>query len=152
MGGTARPRADRAVAAWAGILALAAAGCGGDGVIELPAPPVPPPPEGPTLGELQQEVFTPRCALPGCHGSPAPVLGLDLSEGASHRSLVGVPSVQCPGFLRVEPGNALGSCLYMKLLGDPRILGERMPLLPPPLEASELERIRLWIEAGAPDN
>lgn len=60
-----------------------------------------------------------------------------------------VPSVQCPGFLRVEPGNAADSCLYMKLIGDPRIVGEQMPLLPPLLEESDLERIRLWIEAGA---
>jgi hypothetical protein len=52
----------------------------------------------------------------------------------------------------VEPGDPVDSYLYMKLLGDPRIAGDRMPLLGPPLEASDLERIRTWIEAGAPDN
>jgi len=154
MAGRRRETLERAggVGSFVVLACLVVAGCGGDGVLEVVAPPEPPPPQGSTLSEIQAAVFTPRCALPGCHGAPAPVLGLDLTEGRSHGSLVGVPSAELPSFQRVEPGDPVDSYLYMKLLGDPRIAGDRMPLLGPPLEASDLERIRTWIEAGAPDN
>ncbi len=143
---------NRARAAFLGSLLLAAAGCGGDGVLETLGPPQPPPSEAPTLTEIQTTIFNRRCAIPGCHASPDPVFGLDLTEGASHASLVGVPSVEPPGFLRVEPGDPEDSYLYMKVLGDPRIAGDRMPPILSFLDADEIDRIRRWIEAGAEDN
>ena len=137
-------------AVFLGSLLFAATGCGGDGVLEPPGPPAPAQP--PTLTEIQTAIFTPRCAIPGCHASPGAQFDLVLTEGASHASLVGVPSGERQQFLRVEPGNADDSYLYMKLLGDPRTIGDRMPLLGAPLNAGDLDRIRRWIEAGALDD
>jgi hypothetical protein len=102
----------------------------------------------PTLSSIQEHVFTPTCAVSQCHAPPAQ-LDLDLRAGHARASLVGVPSQEVPERFRVTAGNAAESYLYMKLAGDPRILGERMPFGGAPLPAEQLEAIRLWIENGA---
>ena len=103
----------------------------------------------PTLASVQESVFTPRCAIDGCHGGPAPVLGLDLSVGRAHAALVGVPSAEVPAFARVQPGDAADSYLVMKLTADPRAVGDAMPPGGPGLPPAQLEAIVGWIEAGA---
>jgi len=127
------------------LLAALAARCGGDepfrtisGGIE------------PTLASIQAEVFTPSCALAGCHAPPEPQLGQDLSEGAAHASIVEVPSVERPDLLRVAPGDAPASYLFKKITAAPDILGDRMPLGGAPLSDEAIEAIRVWIESGAP--
>ena len=132
------------------VVALLAASCGGDGVISLVDGP--PPNDAPTLTSLQSSIFTPQCAIPGCHASPAPAQGMDLSAGQTFLSTVGVDATQLSAFKRVAPGHASDSYLYMKIAGDPRIAGDRMPLGGAPLGAAELESVRLWIDAGAMDN
>ena len=77
---------------------------------------------------------------------------MDLSAGHTHTSTVNVDSTELSGFKRILPDNAADSYLYMKISGDPRIVGERMPFFATPLTAEELEAVRLWIEAGALDN
>jgi hypothetical protein len=67
----------------------------------------------------------------------------------SAANIVGVPSVEDPGRLRVEPGDAVDSYLYMKLVADPRILGDPMPAESGPLTAGELNLIEAWIDQGA---
>jgi hypothetical protein len=119
--------------------------CGGDGVVE-------PAPAGATLSSIQSAIFTPRCALPGCHGGAPVAQGLSLEEGLAYSNLVGVPSTELPAFLRVDPGDAADSYLFMKLAGDRRIAGDPMPLVGDPLGLAELDSIRQWIESGAPDN
>lgn len=126
-------------------LATLAASCAGDGVVE-PAPP------GVTLSSLQSGIFTPRCALPGCHGGTPVAQGLSLEDGLAYSNLVGIPSTELPSFLRVEPGDPFDSYLFMKLSGDSRIAGDRMPLIGSPLGIAELDDLRQWIEAGALDN
>jgi len=105
----------------------------------------------PTLSSIQEHVFTPTCAVSGCHAPPAQ-LDLDLSPGNAHASLVGVASVEQPSRNRVTPGDAVESYLYMKVTGDPRISGDRMPAGGAPLSAGEIEAIRAWIEDGAADD
>jgi hypothetical protein len=129
-------------------LALSAASCGGDGVVSMVSPP---PNNAPTLTSLQDSIFSSRCAVPGCHVPPALEQGMNLSQGNTYAYTVGVDSVELSGFKRVRPGNAADSYLYMKIAGDPRIVGERMPF-GGMLTASEIEEVRQWIDAGAMNN
>ena len=89
-----------------------AAGCGGgDGSSGAEPPPNPPPPSPPPFGanfsEIQAEVFTPTCAVSGCHTGAAAPQGLRLDEANSYGLLVDVASMEVPSLLRVEP--ALGA-------------------------------------------
>lgn len=102
----------------------------------------------PTLSSIQENIFSPTCALSGCHAPPAQY-DLDLTSGHARASLVGVPSQEQPSRFRVIAGNAAESYMYMKVTGDPRISEERMPFGGPPLGAEELEAIRTWIDGGA---
>ncbi len=102
----------------------------------------------PTLTSIQENIFNLNCALSNCHGS-SPQRELDLREGAARTNLVGVDSRGQPEFLRVDPGNPDDSYLVMKLEGDPRIIGSRMPLGREPLSSEEIAVIREWILGGA---
>src|SRR5687768_8059229 len=73
----------------------------------------------PTLTSIQREIFettdsSGRAACTSCHapigGRGAPV-GLNLTSGAAHASLVGVASVTKPGTVRVIPGDPDNSYL-----------------------------------------
>lgn len=105
-----------------------------------------------TFSSIQSTILSPSCARVGCHTGAAPAQGLDLSEGVAFGNLVGVPSTEQPIFLRVEPGNVADSYLFMKVSGDARIQGVRMPLGLPPLSATQLDAIALWIDRGAPND
>ena len=103
----------------------------------------------PTLASIQANVFTPICTE--CHfpGGPGPMPLT--SEDVSFQSLVGVQSIEIPGLLRVEPGDAEDSYLVHKIEGRGTISGNRMP--PPPramLTAEQIDAIIEWIEMGAP--
>lgn len=103
-----------------------------------------------TLVVVQSQVFTPHCALSGCHtGSGAP-FGLDLSSvTASAASLDGVFSAEKPAMLRIAPGDATNSYLYWKVSANPGIAGDPMPLTGGPLSAGDLSLIASWIDGGA---
>ena len=131
------------------LLLLAVTSCGGDGVVSMVGGP--PPGGAPTLTSLQTSIFSPKCGIPGCHATPSPEQGMDLTEGHTYAFTVGVDSNELSGFKRVVPGNPADSYLYMKLAGDPRIVGERMPF-GGMLTAAEIEGVRQWIDAGARDN
>jgi hypothetical protein len=103
-----------------------------------------------TLASIQANVFSTRCA--GCHnGSGASLPGaLNLtSAAASHAALVGVASLEVPALQRVAAGNPGNSYLIRKLEGGPSIVGNRMPLVGPPLDQATIDAIRLWITNGA---
>jgi hypothetical protein len=104
-------------------------------------------PLAPTLASLQQNVFTPVCT--GCHAGAAAPQGLRLDAANSYAMLVGVPSVEVPGLLRVAPGNPDASYLVQKLEGRAAV-GARMPLGGPFLDAATIAVVRQWIAAGAP--
>ena len=106
----------------------------------------------PTLSSIQEQVFSTTCAVSGCHAPPGPQLDLDLSAGQARAHLVGVASVEQPARSRVTAGEPLDSYLFMKITGDARISGERMPLGGAPLAPEQLQAIRDWIEAGAADD
>lgn len=151
-------RARKGLPALLGALVLGSVlgfGCGGDGIFvsSESAGEGPPPQETVTLSTLQSTIFTPRCAIAGgCHAGVDAPFGQDLSSGKAFASIVGVESQEVPGLLRVKPGDPDNSYLLMKVAGDPRIAGERMPFGGPYLEVSEIDAIRKWIESGALDN
>jgi len=129
-------------------LLVAAGACGGDGVLE---PVTPPGGNAPTLNALQTSIFTPKCAIPGCHLDPGAQQGLDLSAGKTYAHTVGVDVTELPGYKRVVAGSSADSYLYMKIAADPRIVGVQMPF-GGILSAAEIDAVRAWIDAGAENN
>jgi hypothetical protein len=96
---------------------------------------------------IQDNVFTPICSK--CHiGAGAPE-GLQLDAAHSYNLLVGVPSVEDSGLLRVDPGNPDGSYMVLKIEGASGIVGGRMPLGETPLPQATITAIRSWIMNGA---
>ena len=140
-------------------LGLAWGGCSGNGSTlgpdGLPAVDLAPPDTAidtsspPTLAQLSREIFTPKCALSGCHSGAAPSAGMSLAAGRIAGQIVDVVS-PTSGMKRIDPGNPEGSYLLKKLQGDSDINGDQMPLGDAPLSAAQLDRIRAWIAAGAP--
>lgn len=94
------------------------------------------------------------CANSLCHGEAAEG-GLDLRAGVAYSNLVDVLS-EASSLRRVLPREPAGSFLYHKLSaktfpGSYAISGSPMPSAGAALSAGQLEAIRLWIEAGAPE-
>ncbi len=108
-----------------------------------------------TLSFIQDTVFTPSCALSGCHGSPNPAQGMNLTAGLTFSNIVDVPSTQQPSLRRVNPGNPDASYLIRKLEGEPSISGVRMPKVglsgctTSCLSQQTIDNIRQWISDGA---
>lgn len=113
--------------------------------LEIPASPE-------SLNALQASVFTPNCAVSGCHTGPSgPALpsGLDLTSAtASFANLVGVASIQQPTLSRVAAGEPDNSYLVQKLEGT-AASGGRMPLGGGALDQALIDDIREWITNGA---
>lgn len=82
--------------------------------------------------------------------------GLDLTRGNAHNALVDQPTFEEPDIepaKRVTPGNPDGSYLIQKISSDAPKFGSRMPLDGPPfLTQTEIQLIRDWISAGAPND
>jgi hypothetical protein len=137
-----------------GALAILSAlsGCGaGDGTgLDASGQPIVqgPTPSGPTLASIQASVFTPSCAVAGCHGGAAAQRGLRLDPGYSAANLVNVSSPADNSLVRVVPGQPDASFLIQKLEGT-QTLGDRMPQGGPYLSQSQINDIRLWIADGA---
>jgi len=98
-----------------------------------------------------QPILTNNCSSRGCHpggGAPFP-----LGAGQSYGNLVNVAATvgPCAGQMRVNPGSAGTSVLYLRLMGT--TCGNQMPLGGfNPLQLNELNLIRDWINEGARNN
>jgi len=113
---------------------------------------------------IQDKIFTPSCAISGCHASNTDATfsqhSLILEKSVAYESLVGVTPVnelsKADGQLRVKAFNSLESLLYNKLNWDNaahhggKQYGLPMPLGRPGLSVGQIEFVRRWIEAGAP--
>lgn len=105
----------------------------------------------PRFSSIQANVLTPNCAVTGCHfGANAPQ-GLRLDPASSYGLLVGVPSREEPGVLRIAPGDPDNSYLVRKVEGRAST-GARMPLNAPALPQSTIAVIRQWVSDGAIDD
>jgi hypothetical protein len=112
----------------------------------------PPPPTVFGVPDSIQEVFTTNCALSNCHAGSAPQQGMALTDaGTSWTAIVDVPANELMGqYRRIAPGDSADSYIVMKLRGDARIFGQRMPLGRPALDPALIMRVASWAEAGAP--
>ena len=115
-------------------------------MVSNPAGPVPF-----TFNEIQAQIFNQSCAFSGCHAGSSPAGGMNLSAPA-YSQIVNVASTEKPGLMRVNPGNASQSYIIHKLEGGPSIVGARMPFGGPYLDQATIDRIRAWIDSGAPNN
>jgi hypothetical protein len=115
-----------------------------------------------SFGLIQKMVFTPSCALSGCHASEKEYTfqehKLVLRDGVAYANLINVSPenlhAQHDGLKRVDPGNPENSLLWHKLhcTGGSQTLhyGNLMPLGTEPLSQGKLDYIKKWIESGAP--
>jgi hypothetical protein len=108
------------------------------------------PPKGlSSFSEIQKNIFTPNCALSGCHGDINPQHNLNLTSGKAYSSLVNVSSIHIPGMKRVSPGNSRESVLYRALTYE--LLDLQMPPTGK-LSQSTIDSIAAWIDKGAPND
>ena len=93
-----------------------------------------------------------NCAVSGCHGNGSSQFGLNMDLPNMYNNTVNVLAAQDSGRFRINPGNAEESFLYRKV--DPSLsqAGSPMPLNRTPLNSSQLEVLRTWINEGAPNN
>jgi hypothetical protein len=120
-----------------------------DGCGAGPTPTFPPV----SFAEIQDTIFTPRCAIATCHTGPQGLNDLTLDAGVSYGELVGIApfleAARMRGLLRVDPGNPANSFLLVKLDNPPLLYGNQMPI-GGQLTPDEIELIRHWILQGAP--
>ena len=103
-----------------------------------------------TFSRVQAEIFTPSCALSGCHAGPNPQLGLDLAAGRSYSNIVNVRAVESTR-LRVAPGDADASFLASTVRGYATLPGGGVA----PGGALSPDQVKLlvdWVRRGAPND
>jgi hypothetical protein len=101
-----------------------------------------------------QPIFSASCALSGCHAGPSPAENLDLGTGAAFGAIVNVPAVQA-ALMRIRPGQPDSSYLVHKIQGTQASVGGsgvRMPLGRAALSQAQIDTVRAWVSAGAPNN
>lgn len=136
------------------VIAVLLAGCGK--LKELPTDPAaggggdPIDPTA-TFTRVQNEIFTPTCAVIGCHGTIGQQSSLVLAPGRAYDQTVGRPSVEMPQLSRIQPGDFANSYLYRKITGS-GITGDRMPQGGPNLTDAQTKLVRDWIRRGAPND
>lgn len=139
-------------------LVLVAAACGSsdDGT--------PTPPSSAAMGtfeRIQSQIFATTCTA-GCHTQGSPFgqsSGLILDKAVAYANLVGAlpknAAAKADGLHRVKAFRADSSLLYHKLViadgHHSASYGSPMPLGGQVITNGELEYIRRWIEAGAPE-
>ena len=114
---------------------------------------------------LQEKVLTKSCAITGCHASEKDGTygqhGLVLSKGNAYKNLIGIDpknvGARQDGLKLVKAFNSLESLLYHKLIYDTshhggKSYGAIMPLGGDLLSVGQIEFVRRWIEAGAPES
>lgn len=105
-----------------------------------------------------QPIFTNTCAFSGCHGTQntrPPAKPMVLVSGQAYANIVGVSSFQLSSMNRIEPNEPDNSYLIHKIegsQGDVGGSGQRMPLSGCCLSQAQIDTIRAWVVAGAPNN
>lgn len=96
------------------------------------------------------EVIQATCALGACHGNPTGDTTLSFSSSSAELIKETLQTyVSENGFPLITPGNPDESDLYLSLISEDENI--RMPRTPlDPLDAETIEKVRSWIEAGAP--
>ncbi len=105
-----------------------------------------------TFTRIQVEIFTPSCALGGCHDTVTHQAKLDLTAGNAYAQIFLIDSTELPPLKRVVPSDPNNSYLLQKINGTTSIVGARMPLGAAPLNGDQINLVRDWILSGAPNN
>lgn len=103
--------------------------------------------DAPSFASDIQPLLLARCAISGCHGGSSAEGGLGLGSATYHAVFHASGSHGAA----IVPGSAATSSLYFKLTTSPQF-GSRMPPGGPYISISDLNKLRDWINAGAPDN
>lgn len=102
-----------------------------------------------SLAQDVQPILDHHCVK--CHGAKKQKGKLDLSAAVAHQNLVGAISSEVPSMVRVKPGDAELSYLWLKL--EHRTTeGSGMPkglFFARRLDQKDLDTIKAWIEGGA---
>jgi hypothetical protein len=109
----------------------------------------------PRLTSDVQPILTANCAFPGCHAGNDPQKGMHLGPGQTYSNVVNVASQELPSMNRVTRNQPDNSYLVHKVQGTHLGVGgngSRMPLGRSPLSQDEIDIIRAWVAAGAPNN
>ena len=114
-------------------------------------------PSAASFDSIQQTIFNLHCLSAGCHNSSDQAGNLVLDAGRSYANLAGVrcfnQAVQNAGLLRVVPGDPDHSFLLIKLtLTGAGAEGSPMPLNQAALAPEDIDAVRNWILAGAPNS
>ncbi|MBF0350451.1 MAG: hypothetical protein HQM11_05435 [SAR324 cluster bacterium] len=96
---------------------------------------------------IQADVLQTKCVT--CHGGASPAAGLSWQKD-QYDAIVTNGKKGSSGVLLIKPSDSANSYLYQKLTGEPTISGSRMPLGGPYLEQTTIDKIKSWIDAGAP--
>ncbi len=113
---------------------------------------------------IQEKILNKSCASTGCHASESDGSfkqhGLILAKGQAYKNLVNIDPTNIgarqDGLKRIKPFKSLESLFFIKLFYDAshhggKSYGAVMPLGNDLLSNGQLEFIRRWIEAGAPE-
>ncbi len=110
------------------------------------------PPAGPTtvpdsvlFNNHVQPILSARCAVSGCHVSPNPRAGLNLTKGVAWANTVNVPAQNFTG-IRVTPFDPDNSILWLLVENG------QMPAKGSELTSVQKGTIKKWIVQGALDN
>jgi hypothetical protein len=109
-----------------------------------------------TFTEVYTQIINGPPDCNGCHGPPVPTGDLDMSSQATayanlvRKHTTAAPKCAAETDLLVDPGNASESVIYLKVTVPP--CGSQMPLGGPSLTAPQVELIKSWINASAPNN
>jgi hypothetical protein len=97
-----------------------------------------------------QPIFTANCVSSGCHGGTASA-ELTLLQGQSYVNVVNVASTEDASKKRILPNDATNSYLVMKIEGR-QTSGARMPFGGSPLNNTDIQNIKNWVNKGAKNN
>ncbi len=106
------------------------------------------------FGDVQDQIFKPKCSSDSCHSAVGRAGGLILQGREGYDNLVGVepanPTARADGFLRVAAGAPNDSFLMTKVRGPSlSAYGSRMPLIGGSLSDQEIHLVESWIAGGA---
>jgi len=92
-----------------------------------------------------RSIFSQNCATAGCHYGRFPAMNLVLEGESLSSTLVDMPSRELADFMLVDTKIPGQSYLWLKLTGDERIDGEKMPIGKSGLSSEELTVVLNWI-------
>ena len=93
-----------------------------------------------------------NCAITGCHVPGTAPNGLVMTPSEAYDDLVGVTVVEDAMYVRVYPGNAMMSYMYLKISETTPPAGVRMPADGDYLDQTDIDTIMDWINQGALNN